>query len=271
MLLYCNGQLLDAGTPLFDAANRGFRYGDGLFETIKILKGVPLLWQLHMHRLHYGMSTLGIQYGADLSDHLLRQVVQLCQHNNCTERARVRIAVYRHVNDEAGFVVEAGPLASDAFAWNEQGWRLGTYGAVQKSIDLLANHKTANYLLYTMAARAAQQQQVDECLVLNTKGNICDGSRTNIFLIKQGQLITPALTEGCVAGVMRSYLLQYCRGQGIEVLEKSVDIMELTAADEVCLTNAIQGLRWVHSYGAKTYGNTLSRSLYAGALATIYR
>lgn len=271
MLLYCNGRLLDADTPLFDAANRGFRYGDGLFETIKVYKGAALLWPLHMQRLQNGMDTLGIRRPADFTGHLLQQVLELCQHNRCSDSARVRIALYRQVNDDAGWVVEAQPLAADAFAWHEEGWQLGVYRAVQKPVDILANLKTANYLLYTMAARAAQQQQVNECVVMNASNHVCDGSRTNIFLVQQQRLITPALTEGCVAGVMRNYLLQYCREQHLPVCERAVEAAELEMADEVFLTNAIQGLRWVRNYGKVRYGNTFSRTLYAGTLATIYR
>lgn len=271
MKLYFNGHLHDAQAPLFTAANRGFRYGDGLFETIKVLRGEALLWPLHLERLQKGIAILQLD-GSDLHpDFFLQQIKTLCQHNECADAARVRLALYRDDDNKAAYVLQAEPLSADAFLFNEQGWKLNLYPDLQKSPDILANLKTANYLLYVLAGRHAEKQGCDESLVCNTLGNICDGSRTNIFLYKNEKVFTPALQQGCVAGVMRRYILEHCRQQNIPVHETALTPTDLLQADEVFLTNAIQGIRWVNRFEQKKYGNAFSKQLFNDALATIYR
>lgn len=270
MKLFSNGQFLDAGQPLFDAANRGFRYGEGLFETIKVLNGKPLLWQLHLARLQQGMQLLQIHMPADLSNVIKAALKELCAQNECSSAARARLAVYRQNDDTMGYVLEAAPLAPEAFRFNEKGWTLALYTDVRKQQDALSNIKTANYLTYLMAARFAAQKGVDEALVLNSENGICDGSRTNIFMIKEGRLFTPALREGCIAGVMRRHLIDHFHGTNKAVIEIEINLKDLFQADEIFLTNAIQGIRWVHDFEGREYGNDLSRQLYQKLLATIY-
>ena len=136
-------------------------------------------------------------------------------------------------------------------------------------MDKLYNLKTSSYLPYELAMQHAEHVGLDECLVRNALGNICEGSRTNIFAVKGTELYTPALTEGCVAGVMRRYILDYCSTDGISCQEVPLTETFLQEADELFLTNAIQGIRWVESWGQKHYQNSFVRQLFNKALATI--
>lgn len=270
MMLFCNSQLFDSTAPLFTAANRGFRYGDGLFETIKVLRGKVLLWPFHLERLQKGMAVLQMNGRMLQAGRLLEQIQELCIQNNCVDAARVRLAVYRTETNEAAYVLEAEPLTPEVFLLNERGWTLTLYPGVLKAPDILANLKTANYLLYALAGRYANQLGFDESLVCNTGGNICDGSRTNIFLLKKRRLFTPALEQGCVAGVMRRFLLDHCMHNNIPCTETALSVNDLIAADEILLTNAIQGIRWVSHFGERQYGHHFTKQLFDEALAGIY-
>ncbi|OLY93615.1 branched-chain amino acid aminotransferase [Cnuella takakiae] len=270
MKLFSNGQFLDADQPLFDAANRSFRYGEGLFETIKVLNAAPLLWPLHLERLEQGLQVLQIHTPSEFFSIMVAALKELCAYNGCSAAARARLAVYRKADDTLGYVLEATPLAPDAFRFNETGWNLALCTDVRKQQDALSNLKTANYLTYLMAARFAAQKGVDEALVLNGENGICDGSRTNIFMVKGNRLYTPALREGCIAGVMRRYLLENARRMDLAVVETGIDLKDLLQADEIFMTNAIQGIRWVQYFEGREYGNDLSRQLYSHLLATIY-
>ncbi|WP_132055897.1 aminotransferase class IV [Pseudocnuella soli] len=266
-----NGQLLPAGQPVIAAANPGFRYGEGLFETMKMLQGNILLFSPHCQRLHQGMSLLGLKPLSTSNNSIADQVKMLAQKNGCLEMARIRWTVYRQEDGTAGYVLEAFALENEAFRWQERGWQLGLYAENTKATGTLANLKSANYLVYRLAAAAAAQQGADECIVLNAHGHVCDGSRTNIFTLKNGLLQTPPLTSGCVAGVMRRHVLHSCSANNIPFAEKDLLPDDLLAADEVFLTNAIQGIRWVSHYQGKEYGNAFTKSLYKQLLAADYQ
>lgn len=229
-----------------------------------------MLFPLHYQRLLHGMKLLNME-PAWSSDEIAQWIQILSEKNGCTEMARIRWAVYRHDDGAAGFVLEAGPLGPEAFCWQEQGWHLSIYSENQKAPGPLANLKTANYLLYLLAAAAAKKGGVDECLVLNAHGQLCDGSRTNIFLVKNGLLQTPALACGPVAGVMRKHLLQHCNAANIPVEACALTPADMLEADEIFLTNAVQGIRWVSRFGDKKYDAAFSKRLYESALAGTYR
>jgi branched-subunit amino acid aminotransferase/4-amino-4-deoxychorismate lyase len=269
MKLYHNQHLFDADAPLFKADNRSFRYGDGLFETVRVANGVPFFWPYHMARLRRGIGILGMDDRGFNDALLLEQLQHLCTINACANAARVRIAVYRQAENKAAYVIEAAPLPAPNFEWNTKGWRIAVFADVQISMDMLANLKKSSYLPYALAMQHAQQAGLDECLVRNALGNICEGSRTNIFGVKGTELYTPALTEGCVAGVMRRYILDYCSTNGINCHEVPLTETFLQETDELFLTNAIQGMRWVGSWGQKHYQNSFVQQLFHKALATI--
>jgi branched-chain amino acid aminotransferase len=265
-----NGHFIDEETPLFTAANGGFRYGDGLFETMKWLRGEVLHFPLHFQRLQKGLELLQIEASSISAQTIAANINELCRLNGCNERARVRLALYRQQDGTAGYVLEAAEIGPDVFQWQEQGWTLSLYTQNCKARSPLSNVKSANYLLYLLAATHAQQQGVDECVVLNDAGNLCDGSRTNIFVVKNGLLQTPALHQGCVAGVMRRFLLNRCAELKMPVSESVLTETDLVQADEAFLTNAIQGIRWVRSYNNKQFDNSFSKKLFEQTLATIY-
>lgn len=258
-----NGEMVPAGQPLFDAENRSFRYGDGVFETARVVDGRMLLAPLHFERLFTSLQLMKIRPGPQFTPRLLEEnILRLCRENICSQRARVRLAVYRQQAGDAGYVIEAFPLAEDALQWNERGWSLVLYGLARKSCDAFANLKSANYLPYVLAGAYAAEKGADEALVLNCNNHIADGSKTNLFLIKDGAVYTPALSQGCVAGVMRTHLIDTLKNSGFIVHQTEVKEQMLLAADEVFCTNAVQGIRWVQRFGEKDYSNTLTQQIF---------
>lgn len=264
-----NGKMLAETTPLFTAANRGFRYGDGLFETAKVFQNRLLLSTLHFNRMFSGMQVLGIRPGPAFTPQILEQnILELCAKNEVTPLARVRLAIYRSQNGEADYVIEALPLKEDVMQWNERGWQLVVYPLVRKSCDAFANLKSANYLLYVLASRYAAEKGMDEALVMNSYNHLADGSKTNLFLLKDGEWHTPALNQGCVAGVMRQYLIDYLKKSSIVLHQTHLTHEMLLGADEVFCTNAIQGIRWVASFEGKQYSNSKTKNLFTHFLKT---
>jgi branched-chain amino acid aminotransferase len=263
-----NGHFLPHEQPLFTASNRGFRYGDGLFETAKFYNGRFLLAPYHFDRLFSGLKLLNIN-PQFTSERLSATITGLCERNHCAALARVRIAACREA-DSASYLIEATALDAAKMQWNDQGWRLVLYPFARKSCDAFANLKSANYLPYVMAGRYATEKGADECLVLNGHNRICDGSKTNLFFIRNNEAYTPALSEGPVAGVMRRAVMEFLKSSGYAVHQKGITMEDVLQADAVFVTNAIEGLRWVQRVGEREYNYGVLKKLYHDLFATLY-
>jgi branched-chain amino acid aminotransferase len=252
MNLICfNGKMVDAETPILTAANRAFRYGDAVFETMKVKDGSITLKDLHFERLSQSLKLLQINTN-QTEEKLEKKIISLCEKNKTTKLATVRLEVFRD-NESCGYLIEAFPLDEDPAILNEQGWSICIHPFLRKACDGYANLKSANFLPYVMADIYRQEKNADECIVLNSSGNIADGSRTNIFLVKDDEVLTPALHQGCVNGVMRRHLIQQLKANGIAVKQTEITVDMLKQADAVFLTNAIRGIKWVCELENKTF------------------
>jgi branched-chain amino acid aminotransferase len=272
-----DGRIVAADEPVLHADNRGFRYGDGLFETMKVIHGSIILGSFHFERLMAGVQILDYVLPVHFSETILHQIIlELIQKNKCGDIARVRLTLFRgrgglyDENKKAGYLIECWPLNDAVNALNENGLVIDIFPGAEKSCDRYANLKSASFLPYSIAAQYAKKQQLNECLVLNTKGNIADGSITNLFVIKSGNISTPSLTEGCIAGVMRRHLLHSLKEGGYTITESSISPDDLSTADEVFLTNAIQGIKWVKAFRDKTYTHTQTQQIYNEFVRTIF-
>jgi len=249
-----NGFFYHETDPVLQVSNKSYRYGDGFFETIKVLKGVILLKTYHRKRIEKSLALL--QYHLPESsgvNTIFSQILELCKENGCNDAARVRLSFS---NGNGGLFDNNGPVHYIIEAWpigpaepleplnsnfNESGLIVSFFSAIKKSCDAYANLKSASALLYTVAAGFCKQQKWDDCIILNQYGNCCESAIANLFWIKEGQVFTPALTEGCVDGVMRAYLIDQLPG----ITETSCKPDDLLQADELFLTNAIRGIRRV--------------------------
>jgi len=273
-----DGKIIPDHEPVLFADNRGFRYGDALFETMKFINAEIVLGQFHFDRLFAGLQLLDYILPTHFSESLLKENInELIQRNKCGKIARVRLTVFRghgglyDENKNAGYLIECWPLADTVNTLNENGLIIDVFPGAVKSCDQYSNLKSASFLIYSLAAQYAKKQKLNECLVLNTKGNIADGSITNLFIIKAEKIYTTSLDEGCIAGVMRKYLIQSLKKSGYMIAESSITVDDLAAADEVFLTNAIQGIKWVKEFKGKEYGNMQTKQIYNEFVKTIFR
>ena len=272
-----NGKIHPEGTPVIGVDNRGLRYGDGLFETIKMINGKLLFEDDHFARLWKGLKALEFEIPKNLTvDFLQKEMTALAQKNGHANAARIRLNIvrgdgglYDAKNHLPNYIIQSWPLASSNGEWNSNGLVLGIYEAAKKSCDLLSNLKHNNYLPYVLAALTAKTQKWNDAIVLNTNGRICDTTIANIFIVKDGVVYTPSLQEGCVAGVMRRVVIQQVLKSGIDLIEKEISISELLAADEVFLTNSIYNIRWVQGIGDITFKNSLTYTIFSSLQSTI--
>lgn len=260
--LLLDGNFLSAGQPVLRADNRSYRYGDGVFETMKMINGMICLEEYHFERFFSAIDLLGLKAPGLTHESLSASISKLAEKNQGSRLARIRLSAFGgngglYDNRSFHYLVECLPLTESVNKLNENGLTLGIYPDARKACDAFSNLKSASYLPAVMAARFAKQQQYDDCLLLNTNGHIAESTIANLFLIRGQSIQTPPLSEGCVAGVMRRYLLER-----LETEEKPISEDDLLSADEIFLTNAIHGIRWVKQVKDRSYTNIYTTGIY---------
>ncbi len=264
-----NGSLVPPGTALLTADSRALRYGDGLFETIRVADGTIILKDFHFERLFAGTGILQIRLPSTHNPLFFEQeIFKTIGKNRINGEARVRLSVFRGEGGlyetegpGTGYIIQVWPLAPKDEI-NENGLVIGAYDDALKSCDKLANIKSNNYLVYAMAALHARKNRWNDCLVLNNYGRVSDATIANVFWVKNEMIFTPPLQEGCVSGVMRRHLLESLPDRGYSIKELPASIATLEDADEIFLTNAISGIRWVREFNGKSFGNQMSSALF---------
>lgn len=264
-----NGNIYKEGTPVVTPDNRSFRYGDGLFETMKVENGEIQLSDYHFERLFSGMETLQFKIPNHFTPHYLREKINgLCEKNQHTSLTRVRLMIFRGngglydpENHHPNYIIQSWKL-EPGLEINSNGLIIDVYSGAQKSCDTLANLKNNNFLPYAMAAMYAKEIKVNDCILLNNYGRICDTTIANIFILKDGILYTPPLSEGCVAGVMRRYIIKKLTAS-YTIMEEPLSIEQLQNADEVFLTNVIRGIRWVKQFREIRYPGAFVKEIDA--------
>lgn len=263
-----NGALVPGGQAAISLDNRAFHYADGLFESIRIVNGKACFLDAHWTRLIEGMKVLRIQQPKNLDERSLvayiTQLVEACELPN----GRARLTVFRDSpgyfrprSHEGGFTLELKPVPSANFILNHQGLAVDLYPEMRKAVNMLSVHKTLNCQLYVMASLWAMERGLDDCLLQNDRGNIIESSSGNIFIVSNGVLYTPSLSDGCIGGVMRMQIINLAIANGIKVYECSLNPQNLLAADELFFTNASRGPQWVSGYRTKRYTHRMALHL----------
>jgi branched-chain amino acid aminotransferase len=275
MQIIHNNHLIQA--PEWATSNRIFRYGDGLFETILWYNGKAPFLSLHWSRLSQSAAYLGMDLPTNFTeDYLVEQLPILINQNQIEGPARIRITLYRDsegtyktLSNKVGFTIDCQLIDVKQLEFAESGVLVGLYKENLKSTGPLANIKTTSALLYCLAIQYAQEQGWDDALLLNAQGKIIEATSSNLFLVKGSALHTPPLKEGPLDGVTRKMVFQLAMEKGYNISAGPVEEKMLLEADEIILTNAIQGIRWVRQYGTKIYGNQVAGKLHAAWLERV--
>ena len=257
-----NDQYFHKGAPAVSAGNNGLRYGDGLFETMRMQDGKILNSGFHFERLFSGMNTLKFDRPDYFSQTFFESAVnQLLLKNSIQQNARIRLMVFRgddsmiDVKKKAtNYIIETWPLPP-AIELNKDGLIVDIFPDARKCCDLFSGLKSNNYLRSVMAEIFAKKNHVDEAIILNSSERLSETAIANIFIINGNSIYTPPLSEGCVSGTMRRWMLEEFSLKDYLVFEKPLSINDALEADEFFLTNAIHPVRWVKNFRGKIYIN----------------
>jgi branched-chain amino acid aminotransferase len=255
-----NGKFLDANQPAILIDNRAFRYGDGVFETIRFQNNLPVLLEKHLERWVGALSLFGFSIPTHLTSKRIEQEIIQLGEKNKLHNARIRLTGFRNsgglydaINPNLNYSIEAYPLDSQVIQLNSNGLRVCLYKDCIKSADAFSHTKNNNYLPYLLGARYAMQNKCNDALIFNQYGRVCDSTKANLFIINHHQIITSPVSEGCIDGIMRKQLLVVLPQLGFSVVEKSVTEEMLFDANHVFLSNAIQVIRWVQEIEHREY------------------
>jgi branched-chain amino acid aminotransferase len=264
-LLNLNGKLIEPHIPVATAQNRSLRYGDGVFETMywdgEKIKNLDF----HMDRLFHGLSILQFDLSAGFDRKFISEEIRrLCVENSTGIPARTRMTIFREdgylllpSRNKPEFIIETSFIQDE----NDVPLRLTIFRNESKSTGILSNLKTNNYLLNIAALQYADANRFDDALILNGRGNICEASSSNLFLIQKGILFTPALSQGCVAGIKRRELLEKLPALGFQIEETIITKEMVFEMEEIFLTNAIRGIRPVICIDSTYYSRELTEKI----------
>jgi len=261
-----NGKLLHAPDVKIPYHNRAFRYGDGFFETIRSFRGKPLWMQQHFDRMKKSAQLLKFSLPANATpDFFSQKISELLKANGHIAGARVRLSIFRDAGgfyrpdgDHSGFLIESLPLKTERYQLNREGLVAGIFDEIRKPVNPLSNIKSSNALLYILASVFARENGWNDALILNSAGYLAEATSSNIFLVKEGRIHTPDLSQGCVEGVMRSTILTLLAKEGYSIHECTLLPEDLLDVDEMFFSNTISGVQWVKGFEHKRYYHNIS-------------
>lgn len=261
-VLFLNGRFLPLAQAYISPMDRGFLYGDGIFETIRVYSGKVFRLTDHLKRLACSAKALKLPLPCS-SDELRRVIRELLKRNHLTD-AVVRIALSRGVggrgpslraNFQPTLLITASPFHGYPSEYYEKGIRV-IFASIRLDVaSPLPRHKTANYLLYILARAEAEESGAVEALLLNSRGEVAEAATANIFIVRQGRVITPPLRANILPGITRKVVLDICAQRGIPHAQRTIDPNELLAADEVFITNSLMEIMPVVKVGTKKIGS----------------
>src|SRR5690606_17035395 len=207
-----NNKLLPEKETILTADNRAFRYGDGLFETMRWMDGEVRFLHHHLDRLHEGMRMLQLEHAAACDERFVQTRAEaLIRKNNLEgQHVRLRLQVYRDGGGlyspqqiNAAYVMTASRLDPDDVNHRKLGLIIDVYSEYRKPASELSKLKSVNALVYVMAGLYRKKKGLDDVLLLNQDGFLCESLSSNVFVWYDKKLYTPTLSEGCIDGVMR--------------------------------------------------------------------
>lgn len=247
--------------------NRGFLYGDAVFETLKVLDGKTLFLEDHYFRLMASMRIVRMEIPMYFTmEYMEQQVKVLVESLAIGASCRTRITFFRKsggfylpTDNNAEYIITAEPLADILYSFSEDTYEVDLFKDFYVTKQLLSTLKTTNKMVQITGSIFANENGLDNCLLINDDKNVIEALQGNLFMLTGNKLITPPIADGCLNGIMRKQVLAIARKiEGIEVAEESISPFDLQKADELFITNVIKGIQPITKYRKKEYGSNFA-------------
>jgi branched-chain amino acid aminotransferase len=250
--VFINGRLVTGPKARISVKDRGFLYGDGLYETLRGFKGNLFMLDAHIKRLFHSLKVLKYRVTFD-SKYLRDAVISTVKKNNLTKcDSYIKIIVTRGIyNGDLHFsgscnpnlIIIAEKLKSYSAEDYIEGINIITSSIKRQPLGLsLYSHKLINYFENIFAKDEAHKRNAEEAVFLTRDRLVLEGASSNIFMVKRGSVLTPPLTQNILPGVTREVVLDICRENMIKIREKKIHYRDIINADEVFKTSSVAGV-----------------------------
>lgn len=266
-----NGDLVQNSNQSIEN-NRGFLFGDAVFETLKVLDNKILFLEDHYFRLMASMRVLRMEIPMNFTmEYMEEQIMKTV--SNFDKNAisyRVRITFFRDSeglylplnNNFTKFLIQISPLENGVYVNDTKDYEIEIYKDFYVTKQLLSSLKTTNKLINVTASIFAEENGYQNCLLVNNEKNIVEAINSNIFIVNGKTIKTPPISDGCVNGIIRKQIIELISKSDEFTLEEvSISPFELQKADEIFLTNIISGIQSVSKYKKKEYVSEIANQL----------
>ena len=267
-MINLNGELLFKENVNLSIDNRGFKYGDAIFETIKVVNKKVVFWEDHYFRLMASMRMLRMKIPMEFTlEFLEKEILKTIAVIDDAPSYRVRLNVYRKdgglytpKTNKVDYSIEA----SENTYVSKNDYKVDVFKDFYNYSGLLSTVKTNNRMLNTLASIYANENDLDSCVLLNERKGVVEVTNGNIFVVKGNVVKTPALSEGCIKGIVRGKIIEILtKNKDFTIEETTISPFEIQKADEVFITNAIVGVQAITKYKKKTFTSSLATKLQA--------
>ncbi|MFS4468463.1 aminotransferase class IV [Maribacter sp. 2210JD10-5] len=266
-----NGQLVDEALNYLNHNNRGLRYGDALFEAMRVVNGHIYFLEDHYLRLMSSMRILRMEIPMAFTlEFFEEEILKTIASSNLSESAvRVRFTVFRNngglyepKTNDVSYIIEVKELANQFYTLQDGSYEVELYKDFYINKDMLSNLKSSNRIINVVGSIFAKENDYENCLLLNHEKQVVEALNGNLFLVSGNKIKTPSLKDGCLDGILRKKLIEILvKLEEYEFVEEHISPFELQKADELFITNAISGIISITKYRKKNFKNTVSSSL----------
>jgi branched-chain amino acid aminotransferase len=250
--------------------NRAFLYGDAVFETIKIIDNKILFLEDHYFRLMSSMRILRMEIPMNFTMEFFEsEILNAIKQENLESSARARITVFRKdgalylpTDNNIDYVISVSKIEKPMYEISKTEYEVDIYKDFYVSKQLISTLKSTNKIINITGSIYAKENGLDNCILLNDDKNVAETLNGNIFMLKDGILSTPPVSDGCLNGIMRKQILNLAKTlDNIEVIEASISPFDLQKADELFITNIISGIQPITKYRKKEFNTNIAQQL----------
>jgi len=265
-MLNYNGNLVAFEDVKITPDNRAYKYGDSVFETIKVINGKLVFWEEHYFRLMASMRMLRMKIPMNFTlEFLEKEILKTVKVTNSNTTLRIRLTItrkdggfYLPLTNEVDYLIESREIRF----LTKDNYKVDLFKDFYLYSGHLSTIKTNNKLIHTLASIFAKENDLDNCILLNERKGIVEATNATLFLIKGNTIKTPLLTEGCLKGIAREKVINIIESNNdYDIEETVISPFEIQKADEVFITNSIIGIQPITNYRKKTFSTDISKKL----------
>lgn len=266
-----DGELLSESSTYFNADNRGFAHGDALVETLRIAPQKIYFWEDHYLRLMASMRILRMEIPMNFTmEYLEDQILNTIKESGLEDKSVIaHLYIFRKarkdgadLTNEVSFLISPKKETTPFYRTHDNSYGIDLFKDHYVQAGMISNLSTVNSVLKTIGSVYASENGYEDCILLNDSKNVVQTLKGNIFLVNQTQIKTPPLSDGCRNGILRKKMIELLSRLPEYTLEEaSISPFELQKADELFITDIIEGIQSVTQYRKAKYTTEVAKDL----------